>query len=50
MTNIIHRDAQPVNNNGPVHEMYAPAQEQSGFMNLIRNASIRKSGGVERYG
>jgi len=42
-------DVQPVNSTGPVHEMDAPAQEQSGFMNLIRNASTRKSGGVERY-
>jgi len=42
-------DGQPANGSGTVHEMYAPAQEQGGFMNLIRKASTRKSGGVERY-
>jgi hypothetical protein len=49
ITKCVDRDVQPVNSTGPVHEMDAPAQEQSGFMNLIRNASTRKSGGVERY-
>jgi len=42
-------ESRPLNSSGTVHEMDAPAQEQVGFMNLLRKASTRKSGGVERY-
>lgn len=50
ITNVLDRDVHILNSSGPVHEMDAPTQEQGGFMNLIRKASTRKSGGVERYG
>jgi len=37
-------ESNPANGSGPVHEMETP-----GFMNLTRNGSTRKAGGVERY-
>jgi hypothetical protein len=42
-------ESRPLNSSGTVHEMDAPALEQVGFMNLLRKASSRQSGGVERY-